>query len=61
MTAQHAWFLAKALIWATVAAFFVGGIFIESGLDRLIVGFISGCAFMFVLAFFDKQGKGKFY
>lgn len=61
MTREHGFFVAKALFWALAAAFFVGGIFLESGLDRIIIGFLAGCAFAGVLGFFNREGRGRFY
>jgi hypothetical protein len=61
MTIGHGLFIAKALIWAVIAAGIIGGILFEIGLDRLYIGFFTGCAFVGVLAFFNEEGKGMFY
>ena len=58
---NRALFIAKALAFSTLAAAFVGGVLLESGLDRLIIGFLAGAAFAGVLAFFNAEGKGRFY
>jgi hypothetical protein len=57
----YLFYFVKALLCAGGAAFFVGGIFLQSGeIDRLIVGFLAGLVFSFVLAFFDREAKERF-
>lgn len=58
---KRALFIAKALVFAARAAGFVYGALVGSGLDRLITGFLAGTAFVGVLAFFNAEGKGRFY
>jgi hypothetical protein len=58
---KHMLFVAKAFIFATLAAVIVGGVLLESGLDRLVIGFLAGGSFVGVLAFFNAEGKGRFY
>jgi hypothetical protein len=56
----YALYFAKALLWAAFGAAFVGGIILEMGLDRLMVGFLAGLAFSLVIAFFNDGAKERF-
>ena len=60
MRMAYALFVAKALFWATLAAVIVAEIFLQGDLDRFIAGFLAGCSFSFVMAFFHHDSKERF-
>jgi hypothetical protein len=57
---KYAIYFAKALLWAAAAAAVTAELFLQGDVDRLIVGFLAGCAFSVVMAFFDHEGKDRF-
>lgn len=61
MSLKHFLFIAKAVSFSALAAAMVGVIFSQTGLDRLYVGFLAGVTFAGLLAFFNGQGRGRYY
>ena len=52
-------YLLKAFFWAALAASLTTSL-CEGGFDRLIVGFLAGITFSFVMAFFHHESKERF-
>jgi len=49
-------YIAKALIFAALAAAVVAEIIPMDGFDPFVRGFLSGCAFAGVVAYFNREG-----
>ena len=61
MSRKHFLFIVKAVAGSALIAAMVGEVFLQTGLDRLYVGFLAGVAFAGLLAFFHAQGRGIYY
>jgi len=60
MNTSYAFYFGKAVLWSGAAAAFVTEVLLQGEIDRLVVGFIAGLAFSYVMAFFHHGAKERF-